>query len=642
MTRGLPTLAAAFLAALVVAAPAGAQLDRWTGGGPAAAVLFTLEIDPVDASVLYGASGYHIYASADGGRAWTRAPGLPESYCCTAFLEADPAAPGTVYAVGSDAAGGALLRSRDGGESWQQLGLRDVSVLVAVPGSRTVLLAATYGEVSGLVRSTDGGSSWAPAAEGLGEDATFVYWLGVAPSAPGTVYALAGSRLYRTTDAGLTWEARATFGEGTYFGARSVDPADASTVYLAEGELLLRSVDGGASFDELPPLPLGPYGWLVALHPAGPPPATLYALVNTGLYRLDGASEGWQPIDTGAADTWYYGLTGATSDAGRLYVLGGSGVLATDDGGATWRAASGGLPGLATQAVAAGENGILYAGLVFGGVATSRDGGVTWSAAPAIPELDSVLALALDAGGPQIAYAGTYSGHVFRTEDGGATWSVAGTGLPRATIWGLAAHPERAGRVLAATEVGVYRLGAAGWRLSSSGLPNTGVRTLVHAPPDSRIVYAGLERGGVWVSANGGGRWHHAGLGRLTVVSLAVDPTDPAVVYAATARSGAYRSDDGGASWRRIAKARRCYAIALDPADPDTVLLSTGRSVLRSRDGGATWGRFVAGLPVRGGLPGDPELEGPRFVAGLATAPGVAYAATWSGVYAAALAEAGS
>lgn len=637
MIRRLPLLAALLLA-LAAAGPAGAQLDRWTGGGPAAAVLFTLEVDPTDASVLYGASGYHVYSSTDGGSTWMRTSGLPAGYCCTAFLEVDPGAPGTVYAAGSDAFGGALLRSRDGGQSWQQLGQRDVSVLVAVPGSRTVLLAATYGEAGGLVRSTDGGSSWAPAAGGLGEDATSVYWLGVAPSAPGTVYALAGSRLYRTTDAGLTWEARATFGEGTYFGARSVDPADADTVYLAEGERLLRSVDGGASFAELPPLPLGPYGWLVALEPAG---SALYALANTGLYRLDGVSGGWQPIDTGAANTWYYGLTGVSSDAGRLYLLTGSGVLATDDGGTTWRPAGGGLPGVATQAVAVGEGGLLYAGLVFGGVATSRDGGATWSAGSATPELDSVLALALDAAGPQIAYAGTYSGHVLRTEDAGATWSVAAAGLPRATVWGLAAHPERAGRVLAATEVGVYRLAAADWRLSSSGLPNTGVRTLVYAPSDSRIVYAGLDRGGAWASADGGRSWRAAGLGHLTVVSVAVSSSDPATVYAATARGGAFRSDDGGDTWLRIAKARRCLAIALDPADPDTVLLSTGRKVLRSRDGGATWTPFVAGLPARGGLPGDPEADGRRLVSALATAPGAAYAATWSGVYSVQLGEAG-
>ena len=252
-----------------------------------------------------------------------------------------------------------------------------------------------------------------------------------------------------------------------------------------------------------------------------------------------------------------------------------------------------------------------------------------------------MLALALDAAGPQIAYAGTYSGHVLRTEDAGATWGVAAAGLPRATVWGLAAHPERAGRVLAATEVGVYRLAAADWRLSSSGLPNTGVRTLVYAPSDSGIVYAGLDRGGAWASVDGGRSWRAAGLGHLTVVSVAVSSSDPATVYAATARGGAYRSDDGGASWRRIAKARRCLAIALDPANPDTVLLSTGRKVLRSRDGGATWTRFVAGLPARGGLPGDPEADGRRLVAALATAPGAAYAATWSGVYSAQLGEAG-
>ncbi len=638
MIRRLPVLAALLLA-LAAAAPAGAQLDRWTGGGPAASVLFTLEVDPGDADVVYGASGYGIYRSDDGGIAWTRLPAPPAGYCCTGQLEVDPGAAGTVYAVGSDAAGGALLRSRDGGESWETLGLRDLSVLVAVPGRPTVLLAATYGEAGGLVRSTDAGTSWALATEGLGEDATGVYWLGGAPSAPGTVYALAGSRLYRTTDAGLTWEARATFPEGTYFGARSVDPADAGTVYLVEGSRALRSVDGGASFEELPPLPLGPYGWLVTLYPAATSPAALYALADTGLYRLD-PSGGWQPLDTGLAGTWFYGLAGSGPD--RLYLLAGSGIVASDDGAATWRSASGGLPGLATQAVVAAEGGLLYAGLVFGGVATSRDGGATWSSVAGSPELDSVLSLALDAAGPETVYAGTYSGYVLRSADAGITWLEAGEGLPRAAVWGLAAHPATAGRVLAATEVGVYRLRAGSWQRSAGGLPNTGVRAIVLAPSDPATVYAGLDRGGAWVSRNGGRSWRPAGLRRRTVVSVAVSPGDPATVYAATARGGAHRSDDGGASWRRIATARRCLSIALDPVDPDTVLLSTGRSVLRSRDGGETWAPLVAGLPARGGLPGDPEAGGKRLVAALATLPGAAYAATWSGVYSLALSEEGS
>ncbi len=640
MTRRLVLLATALLA-LAAAAPASAQLERWTGGGPAASVLFTLEVAPADGDVVYGASSYGIYRSDDGGRAWTRLPALPAGYCCTGQLEADPGASGTVYALGSDAAGGALLRSRDRGESWEVLPQRDVSVLAAVPGARTVLLAATYGEAGGLVRSVDGGGSWAPATEGLGEDATGVYWLGAAPSAPGTVYALAGSRLYRTTDAGLTWEARATFPEGTYFGARSVDPADAGTVYLVEGARALRSTDGGAAFEELPPLPLGPYGWLVALHPVATSPAALYALADTGLYRLDPSGR-WQALDTGLTGTWLYGLAGAPSDPERLYLLAGSGIVASDDGATTWRAASGGLPGLAAQTVAVAEGGILYAGLVFGGVAASRDGGASWSTPAGSAELDSALALALDAAGPETVYAGTYSGYVLRSTDAGATWLEAGTGLPRAAVWGLAAHPATAGRLLAATESGVYRLRAGSWQRSSGGLPNTGVRTIALAPSSPAIVYAGLDHGGAWLSRDGGRSWRSAGLDRLTVVSLAVNPVAPATVFAATARGGAYRSDDGGASWRRIATARRCLAIAVDPSDPDTVLLSTGRSVLRSSDGGASWEPFVAGLPSRGGLPGDPEADGKRLVAGLAILPGAAYAATWSGVYSVELGEGGA
>jgi photosystem II stability/assembly factor-like uncharacterized protein len=137
--------------------------------GPLRAV-YELVGDPVDPLTLY-ALGYeynaescsgcsipptfYLYKSGDGGASWTKlAPGLNR-------LAIDLVNPATLYAA-SDAG---IVKSADGGQTWQPLADLQVTHLVVDRHSPATLLAATADR--GVLRSTDGGKTWTPINAGL-------------------------------------------------------------------------------------------------------------------------------------------------------------------------------------------------------------------------------------------------------------------------------------------------------------------------------------------------------------------------------------------------------------------------------------------------------------------------------------------
>jgi photosystem II stability/assembly factor-like uncharacterized protein len=620
----------AVLAGLIPAASAAAVPGEWTGGGPPAGIVGLLAVDPVELDTVYGGGFTAFYRSDDGAASWRRLALPPDAFSVNA-IAIDPAAHETVYILGA----GDLFRSRDRGETWTRLsGVQGVVAFTLLSGTSS-LLAGTF--ESGLQRSDDGGSTWVPSGEGIA-DPNAVYSLVAAPSDPSVVYAAAGDRLYRSEDGGRTWGPGTAPPGAGFVSALAIDQLDAQTLYVSDFATVYRSTDGGASWSPRDSgLTVGETGFLASLAAAATRPTTLYAVTDRALFRSTDAGGHWSLLNDdffGTIAPWSIAVD--PSDPNRIYRGSGLGVFVSEDGGETFAPASRGLPGVAAQTVVAGPGAVVHAGLVFGGVASSLDGGLTWRPGTGGDvEFESIISLAADPSVAGRVYAGSYTGRFFRSVDDGSTWEALGRRLPRATVWGIAADPGRPGRVVAATEVGVYSSSSGGeqWRRSSGGLPNTGVRTVAFAGLPGRIAYAGLDRGGVFRSSDGGRSWRAAGLRRLTVLSLAVDPRDPDTVYAATRYGGAFRSDDGGRSWKRLAATGLTASIVLDPAAPDTVLLGTDARVVRSDNRGASFRRYTDGLPALGGSWIDPEAQAPLTVVGLAAVPGGAYAATWTGVF---------
>jgi len=224
--------------------------------------------------------GDGIYRSGDGGRSWQHR-GLSTSLQI-ARVRVSPHDPDLVYvaALGdifgpSETRG--IYRSRDGGQSWEQVlpggpqvGAAD---LWMAPSNPRLLYATLWeavrepwrfssgGPGSRLFRSTDGGDSWTDLTDRPGLPQALRGRMGVAaaPSRPDRVWAVIEAAekqggLFRSEDGGESWDRisddRCLLGRPWYYSHIVPDPRDPETLY-ALNYTFVRSTDGGRSWSQI-------------------------------------------------------------------------------------------------------------------------------------------------------------------------------------------------------------------------------------------------------------------------------------------------------------------------------------------------------------------------------------------------------
>jgi photosystem II stability/assembly factor-like uncharacterized protein len=295
----------------------------------------SLLIDFVNPDILYVATGrgngcYYadnlLFKSTDGGMNWDNSVSPDKSGCVfggifaqSAGLKAmDPTDPNTLYLAEADDGDGywALLKSQDGGTTWNSLGdfpndlQAGVWTLAIDPTTPTTLYAglddvpmySNTGDTvipgtGGVFKSTDGGTSW----NSIGLSGVAVNLLALDPMQPSVLYAVTegdygtprGFRgLSKSTDGGTTWSAinqglEGLLALGTTVSAIVIDPADSNTLYLgAAGGGVFQSSDGGVSWrainDGLTNLDVR----VLAVAPGSG--HTLYVGTSGGVFRMDG------------------------------------------------------------------------------------------------------------------------------------------------------------------------------------------------------------------------------------------------------------------------------------------------------------------------------------------------------------------
>jgi photosystem II stability/assembly factor-like uncharacterized protein len=276
----------------------------------------------------------------------------------------------------------------------------------------------------------------------------------------------------------------------------------------------------------------------------------------------------------------------------------------------------------------------VYCGAFGAGVFRSDDAGATWRQAGGGIAHDKVMALAVSpaerAGGRGVVYAGTEPSAVFRSEAGGDRWrELTGlTDLPSADEWSFPPRPQThhvrhiqpdphaAGRLYVAIEAGaLVRTEDAGrtWRDRVPDGPYDTHTLATHPAVPNRLYSAAGD--GYFESRDGGDTWQQPedGLRHGYLWGLAVDPADPEALVV-TAAAGPRQAHDGpaesvvyrrtaGGPWRQTREGLpgpqgRHVALAVaHAAEPGVFYLASEGELYRSADAGASWERLEVEWP---------------------------------------------
>lgn len=143
-----------------------------------------------------------------------------------------------------------LLKTEDGGESWQRLpfysGPGSPTVLEVDPTNPDIVYVGGLSERTSpcfSVRSTDGGASWSCMVRFRERHLTEI---AIDPRQPQNLFAIAGDELFRSTDRGASWPQVPTATKGIV--RLEVDPFRSGRLYALAGNKLLRSDNGGRTW----------------------------------------------------------------------------------------------------------------------------------------------------------------------------------------------------------------------------------------------------------------------------------------------------------------------------------------------------------------------------------------------------------
>jgi photosystem II stability/assembly factor-like uncharacterized protein len=398
----------------------------------------------------------------------------------------------------------------------------------------------------GVWKTTDFGNTWAPIFDD--QPSGSVGALAVAPSDPNILYVGSGEGLqrpdlavgdgvYKSTDAGKTW---------THLGLRDaqqitaivIDPKNPDRVFVAaQGHPygpnaergVFRSLDGGKNFEKV-----------------------LYKDENTGAADLVMDPSNSQVL---FAALWAARVAPWEIRSGESFVIPGSGLYKSTDGGTAWHAITKGLP--------------------------------------ASSEL-ARIGIAIAPGNPQRMYLTVESKKdpgIYRSDDSGESWQIVNgdhrIGGRGPGAMGIAVSPDHPDLIYVANTTTWKSTDAGKTFVGFKGAPGGDDYQRLWINPDNSQIIALTADQGAAISVNGGtswSSWYNQPTGQFYHVTT--DTRFPYWVYGAQQESGSAatmsRSDYGEITFREwsLPGVFEYGDIAVDPDDPNVVY---GAKLTRTR-----------------------------------------------------------
>ncbi len=601
------------------------------------------------------APGNGIFKSTDAGKTWKH---VWTQVGQIGALIVHPSNPDFAYAAVLGHAFGpnserGVYRTKDGGKTWERVLFKDVdtgaSDVCFDPNNPRIIFAGLWqtrrkpwemtsgGPGSGLYMSRDGGDSWQQLGPPASADAKPGLGLGdkgeklgeglpagpygkvcvaVAPSDSNRVYAMIEAEkggLYRSDNGGKSWSLasgdHAIRRRPWYFSTLTVDASNADVVWAPQVPML-KSIDGGKTFAAVKGTHHGDHHdcWIDPKNPR----------------RLIVCNDGGVDVSTDGGKSWYapplpiaqfyhiacdnsvpYRVMGCMQDQGSASgpsnSLSNPGIVLGD-----WHGVGGGEAGFAVPDPS--DPNIVYAG-EYSGIITRYDHRLRQSrhvgpypisnsgfgAQDLKYRFQWTAPILVSAHDPQVLYHA--ANVLFRSRDGGQSWEKISDDLTRDDK-----NKQR-------------------WSGGPITGDNTGVEVyctifaIAESPKDAKVLWTGSDDGLVHVARDGGVRWNNvtANIPDLpdwaTIVCIEPSAFDARTAYLVADahrlddnRPYVWKTTDCGKTWKSIVTALApdvfCHVIREDPKHKGLLYLGTERGVQFSPDDGKTWKPLQLNLPT--------------------------------------------
>ena len=615
-----------------------------------------------------------VWKTTSAGATWYPVFDSVRSVSSIGAVEVAPSDPDVIYVGTGDlnsfleGMGDGMYKSSDAGRTWRHIGLEGTQQITAIlvhPRDPNLVLVAALGgffqtqsDARGVFRSTDGGATWVKTL--YIDDKTGIGTLARAADAPDVIFAAtrfrylaAGARiapqpdtaqtrtrLYKSTDGGLTWREIVGGGLPPLRGRASIAAAigsNAQRVYLIGDFGLYRSDDGGTSWRQM-------------------------AADDKRIANAQGGYNSGVYVDPKNADIVY-----------TFHVT----AYRSTDGGNSFTGFKGGPPGGDDPQVMwidPTDGKRMLMGYDQGAI-VSFDGGDTWSSWYN-QSTEQVYHIATDNAFPYWIYATQQDAGAIATRSRGDLGTI--TPIDWKPVpgweWGTILPDPRDPGMVFSSGLSISKIsypGGAWINVGPEQDPSLKLRSSLNAPivfatwhgkqellAGYQYVMASTDRGATWAKLSPDLTVPHPGVPTLTGVrepardttmplraiwSVAASTVSPGVIWTGATNGIMQVSRDHGKSWsdvtipgteiaaRPIRPAVEASGFAAGAAYAALDLHSRGDYgpyIYRTRDYGRTWTKIVTGLP--------PTLPGGAFVRVVRADPkrrGLLFAGSESGVY---------